>query len=138
MSFGRSGDPLVKNVSTINSNLASNLDYNVYNADNVSEDNDVDMLVLDNLRSEAGLPRTHPNKNSQTGTVANKVQESKRQNTELIQESPKIKVFGSDSDPRSPLDSANNSTSGSVITISDDILRNRYSEHNQGPYDIDV
>lgn len=112
-------------------NSFSHLNENV-----VTQDEDIDMEALNNLRSEAGLSQLDSAKNVRTALVNKKEKGLKRLKADQTHSQTIRKVFSTET--RSSLDSSNVSTSGSTITISESILKNRYSSDNQGPFDIHV
>ncbi|KAM0734490.1 hypothetical protein ACS0PU_011961 [Formica fusca] len=94
------------------------------------------MEALNNLRSEAGLSQLNSPKNVRISSVTKKEKSLTRAKTDLTHSQTTRKVFSTET--HSSLDSTNISTSGSTITISESILKNRYSLDNQGPFDVHV
>ncbi|XP_029664838.1 uncharacterized protein LOC115236489 [Formica exsecta] len=94
------------------------------------------MEALNNLKSEAGLLQLNSSKNVRTSSDIKKGKSLKRAKTDLAHNQSTSKVFSTET--HSSLDSVNISTSGSIITISESILKNRYSSDNQGPFDVHV
>ncbi|XP_029666776.1 uncharacterized protein LOC115237697 [Formica exsecta] len=94
------------------------------------------MEALNNLRLEAGLLQLNPSKSVRTSSDIKKGKSLKRAKTDLAHSQSTNKVFSTET--HSSLDSVNISTSGSTITISETVLKNRYSSDNQGPFDVHV
>lgn len=133
MSSGGSDDSFKDNVSTydVNSNSLPHSDKNT-----LIRDENIDMEALNNLRSEAGLTQLVSTKNVRMAAAAKGERNLKRPKADQTHSQTISKVFNSET--HSSLDSSSISTSGSSIIISENILRNRYSSDNQGPFNVHV
>lgn len=92
--------------------------------------------VLQSLLQEAGIKRNH---SINKPIFVNKACPVKRSLTDRDTETetlPGGKTRSSDKSNNLPSHSP--TTRGSIISISEEILKNRYTNHNQGPFDVHV